>query len=196
MIIKIFSLFLSYLIGSFSGSFFLGKIFKGIDIRHHGSGNAGTTNAMRILGKKIGSLTFLIDLLKGYLTMFLFTRFFENTIFLIAFFCVLGHDFPFYMDYKGGKGIATSLGCFMFYNPLFSLFGVCAGVITSLISKFVSLGSMIFLTSTSLLFVFFDELSVINILSIFFICVLGILRHRSNIQRILTGTESKIGGIK
>lgn len=192
----VFILFISYLIGSISASFILGKYIKGIDIRNFGSGNAGTTNAMRIMGRKLGSITFFIDFLKGYASLYFLSNFIEiDKILMIALFCVLGHNYPFYLNFKGGKGIATSLGCFFFISPILSLIGVSLGVLVALISKYVSLGSIIFLLSTSLLLGFFKDFSLANNICLLIICFLGIYRHKSNILKIKEGKENKIGGI-
>src|SRR5699024_9826368 len=108
---------LSYLIGSISGSFILGKTMRGLDIREHGSKNAGTTNAMRVMGRKVGIYTFIIDFVKGIVCMLLMRYLLPwNHILIAAIACVLGHDFPFYMNFKGGKGVATTLGTLAVYN--------------------------------------------------------------------------------
>ena len=189
--------FIAYLIGSISGSFILGKIVKGIDIRQHGSGNAGTTNAIRTMGKTLGVATFVIDFFKGLLSMYFLTKIIPSQYaVLIAIFCVIGHNYPFYMSFKGGKGIATSLGCLVWINPLLTLLGVVAGVCISLITKYVSVGSMTFLfVSTSLICINMD-LGIINEFALIFLCILGIYRHKSNIVRLKSGRENKIGGLK
>ena len=189
--------FIAYLIGSISGSFILGKIVKGIDIRQHGSGNAGTTNAIRTMGKTLGVATFVIDFFKGLLSMYFLTKIIPSQYaVLIAIFCVIGHNYPFYMSFKGGKGIATSLGCLVWINPLLTLLGVVAGVCISLITKYVSVGSMTFLfVSTSLICINMD-LGIINEFALIFLCILGIYRHKSNIVKLKSGRENKIGGLK
>ena len=112
---KILLLVLSYGIGSISGSFLLGRWVLGVDVRHAGSGNAGTTNAMRVLGRKLGALTFLIDWLKGILAMLLVHWIAPEFSVPCALFCVLGHDFPFYMRWKGGSNY---LWWFSHHQPL------------------------------------------------------------------------------
>lgn len=197
MIIYLVCFFIAYLIGSISGSFILGKVVRGIDIRQHGSGNAGTTNAIRTMGKGLGVATFIIDFFKGLLSMYFLTKIVPNQYaVLIATFCVIGHNYPFYMNFKGGKGIATSLGCLLWINPLLTLIGVVAGVCVSLITKYVSVGSMTFLiVSTSLICINMD-LGIINEFALIFLCILGVYRHKSNIIKLKSGKENKIGGLK
>lgn len=194
--ILIYSL-LSYLIGSISGSFLLGKLLMGVDVRTMGSGNAGTTNAMRTMGKKIGILTFIIDLIKGVVVLYLFqNRVPENYILMLLLFCVIGHNFPFYMNFKGGKGIATTFGGLFFLHPLLTAIGGLIGLIVALLSKYVSLGSLFFLVSTCAMFILVGNAKGIEIVFLLLLTFLGIWRHRSNIERLMLGNENKLGDLK
>lgn len=184
---KILLLVLSYGIGSISGSFLLGRWVLGIDVRHAGSGNAGTTNAMRVLGRKLGALTFLIDWLKGILAMLLVHWIAPEFSVPCALFCVLGHDFPFYMRWKGGKGVATTFGCFLIINPFAALIAGFFWLVSMLVSRYVSLGSLVLFTV--LAFVYRGPYMPL----VWAIALLGYFQHRSNILRLLKGTERRIG---
>lgn len=195
MISSFFCLLGAYLIGSISGAFLLGKLVKNIDIRNYGSGNAGTTNAMRIMGRKLGLVTLLIDIIKGFLAMFLLHPFISEKFYcLIAVFAVLGHDYPFYMNFKGGKGVATTSGCLVWLNPKLGFASILCGIIMAITTKYASLGSISFLIFSFLVFNIFLPLSFVNRISLLFLCILGIYRHRSNINRLKIGEENKIGG--
>lgn len=187
-------LVLSYLIGSISGSFILGKLFLHKDVRNYGSGNAGTTNAMRVFGKKIGSLTFIIDMLKGILVVVLLKKFFPEYLFLGVLFCILGHDFPFYMKFKGGKGVATSLGSFIFINIKLTFIPGMIMLITLLSTKIMSLSSILFLSALLVSYIGFGSYSIYEKIIIAIVCLLGIVRHKSNIKRLIEGKELKLGG--
>lgn len=187
-------LVLSYLIGSISGSFILGKLFLHKDVRNYGSGNAGTTNAMRVFGKKIGSLTFIIDMLKGILVVLLLKKFFPEYSFLGVLFCILGHDFPFYMKFKGGKGVATSLGSFIFINIKLTFIPGMIMLITLLSTKIMSLSSILFLSALLVSYIGFGSYSIYEKIIIAIVCLLGIVRHKSNIKRLIEGKELKLGG--
>lgn len=187
-------LVLSYLIGSISGSFILGKLFLHKDVRNYGSGNAGTTNAMRVFGKKIGSLTFIIDMLKGILVVLLLKKFFPEYLFLGVLFCILGHDFPFYMKFKGGKGVATSLGSFIFINIKLTFIPGMIMLITLLSTKIMSLSSILFLSALLVSYIGFGSYSIYEKIIIAIVCLLGIVRHKSNIKRFIEGKELKLGG--
>lgn len=184
---------LCYLIGSISGSFFLGKLKNGMDIRNHGSGNAGTTNAIRVMGLKFGLATFFVDFLKGVLTATLLKNFWPALLLPGILFCILGHDFPFYMNFKGGKGVATTAGAFLVAEPHLALISIAAWLLMILFTRMVSVGSLIF-------FVVLGGTWALRGASgfgyVLIIGILGIYQHRSNISRILKGEESKIGGKK
>lgn len=140
------TLLISYLVGTISGSYIIGNIFLNKDIRKYGSGNAGTTNAMRVLGKKAGVLTFVIDFLKGVLVTILIRKLFGNLFVPLGIFgAVLGHDFPFYMKFKGGKGVATTLGALALFNFPLTLICYIVWAVGTLLTKMVSVGSILFL---------------------------------------------------
>lgn len=195
---KIFVLIsVSYLIGSISPSYLIGKYVYKIDIRKKGSGNAGTTNALRIMGKKAAAYTFLIDFLKGLFCAYLGKTFVSAEFSIITgFFSVLGHDFPFYMNFKGGKGVATSIGATVFFLGKYLIFIFLISIFIIYITKTVSLGSLtaFFLTLIAcVVMLFLGKIKFdIYVLFLIMLCVLTILKHKSNIQRILAGRENKL----
>ncbi|OFO60094.1 glycerol-3-phosphate 1-O-acyltransferase PlsY [Peptoniphilus sp. HMSC075B08] len=193
----ILTLLISYFVGTISGSYIIGNLFLNKDIRKYGSGNAGTTNAMRVLGKKAGVLTFLIDFLKGALVTLIIRRIFGDEFVPLAILgAVIGHDFPFYMKFKGGKGVATTLGALALFNFPLTLICYVVWVLGTVLTKMVSVGSILFFVSIIIVYSFMSNLVMSNILIIDIIALIGIIRHKDNIKRIIAGNENKIGGRK
>lgn len=193
----ILTLLISYFVGTISGAYIVGKLFLDKDIRKYGSGNAGTTNAMRVLGKKAGVLTFLIDFLKGALVTLIIRRIFGDEFVPLAILgAVIGHDFPFYMKFKGGKGVATTLGALALFNFPLTLICYVVWVFGTVLTKMVSVGSILFFVSIIIVYSFMSNLAMSNILIIDIIALIGIIRHKDNIKRIIAGNENKIGGKK
>ncbi len=193
----ILTLLISYFVGTISGSYIIGNLFLNKDIRKYGSGNAGTTNAMRVLGKKAGILTFLIDFLKGALVTLIIGRIFGDEFVPLAILgAVIGHDFPFYMKFKGGKGVATTLGALALFNFPLTLICYVVWVLGTVLTKMVSVGSILFFVSIIIVYSFMSNLAMSNILIIDIIALIGIIRHKDNIKRIIAGNENKIGGKK
>ncbi|WP_422485217.1 glycerol-3-phosphate 1-O-acyltransferase PlsY [Gudongella sp. DL1XJH-153] len=186
---------LSYLIGSFSSAYIVGKAFKKIDIRNHGSGNAGATNALRIMGKKLGVLTFLMDFAKGVIAVLIGLGLGGyNGGIIAAFFTVVGHNWPIFFKFKGGKGIATTIGAMAIIQFPITLISVIVGIATAVISKYVSLGSLVFLTVLFLLtFTGLSGGGINTSVLTFSLMILGYYRHKENIKRLIKGNENKIG---
>lgn len=186
---------LSYLIGSFSSAYIVGKAFKKIDIRNHGSGNAGATNALRIMGKKLGVLTFFMDFAKGAIAVLIglgLAR--HNGGIVAAFFAVVGHNWPIFFKFKGGKGIATTIAAMAILQFPITLISVIVGVATAAISKYVSLGSLVFLTILfALTFTGLSNGGFNTSVLTFLLMILGYYRHKENIKRLIKGNENKIG---
>ncbi|MCI5643609.1 glycerol-3-phosphate 1-O-acyltransferase PlsY [Peptoniphilus sp. SGI.035] len=190
-------LILSYFIGTISGSYIIGKLFLDKDIRNYGSGNAGTTNAMRVLGKKAGVLTFAIDFLKGVAVTYIIGKIFGVDFVPLGILgAVIGHDFPFYMSFRGGKGVATTLGALALFNFPLTLICYIVWVLGTVLTKMVSVGSILFFISIIIVYTFMSQLSIANIILIIVIALIGIIRHKENIKRIINGNENKIGGKK
>lgn len=198
---------LGYIFGLIQGAFIVGKI-KSVDLRCLGSGNLGTTNVIRNIGFKWGAITYIIDALKSIfscvLIYFLFISQSEQLIMLQLYGLLgvlLGHSFPFYLKFKGGKGIASfSGGMLIIYFPV-GLVAVLTFVVVLFITKYVSLSSMALsgvaamFMSILTLFNFFSTVPIVKFNIIILVIVLFLLTvftHRSNIIRILTGTENRV----
>ena len=183
---------MAYLLGSIPSGLWIGRKFFQIDIRQHGSGNLGATNSFRILGKKAGTIVLLMDLLKGSISVLLLKQMDLHGIspLIIALFAVVGHTYPLFANFKGGKAVATFAGVILAYQPLLFLIGLGIFILTLAISKMVSFTSMLTISIGVLLSLYFQDmvLTTIALLADIFI----IYRHRTNIQRILNGTESKV----
>lgn len=194
---------LGYLIGSIPTAVWVGKSFRGIDIREHGSKNAGATNTFRVLGKRFGWLVLMVDVSKGVLAACL-PHFFSHMLegykdeFLILQLCgsfsaVFGHVFPIFANFRGGKGVATSLGIVIGINPYAALVCLTIFLIVFLSSRYVSLGAIC--SALSFPFVSYFMIKEDARIMIVFTVVLGImviLAHRKNIDRLWKGEESKM----
>ena len=183
---------MAYLLGSIPSGLWIGRKFFQIDIRQHGSGNLGATNSFRILGKKAGTIVLLIDLLKGSISVLLLKQMDLHGIspLIIALFAVVGHTYPLFANFKGGKAVATFAGVILAYQPILFLIGLGIFILTLAISKMVSFTSMLTISIGVLLSLYFQDivLTIIALLADIFI----IYRHRTNVQRILNGTEPKV----
>lgn len=189
--LNILTLFLSYLIGSISFALVVGKLFYKTDVRNYGSGNLGATNVFRVLGKKAGIIVAIADILKGTVACLLpqILNSSVNPIFcgLLA---LLGHIFPVFAGFKGGKAVATATGVLLFLTPFGTLTGFFIFILTLILSKYVSLSSMLAGIAIFIYSVIFED-KVMIALSLF-ISVLVIILHRQNIKRIINGTENKL----
>lgn len=195
----IICLILGYLCGCFSTSYFIGKA-NHIDIRKYGSGNAGTTNALRTLGIKAGILTFLGDALKAiipllFITLIIYKN--ETAVHLLALYTglgvVIGHNFPFWLHFKGGKGIAATGGVMLAFDWRLGLVALAVFVVAVAITRYVSLGSLLIsiLFPIWVLIIYPGNIHML-LVSILF-TVLAFIKHRTNIQRLMNGTENKLG---
>ncbi|WP_315008589.1 glycerol-3-phosphate 1-O-acyltransferase PlsY [uncultured Granulicatella sp.] len=183
---------MAYLLGSIPSGLWIGRKFFQIDIRQHGSGNLGATNSFRILGKKAGTIVLLMDLLKGSISVLLLKQMDLHGVspLIIALFAVIGHTYPLFANFKGGKAVATFAGVILAYQPVLFLIGLGIFILTLAISKMVSFTSMLTISIGVLLTLYFQDivLTIIALLADIFI----IYRHRTNVQRILNGTEPKV----
>ena len=193
---------MAYIFGSIPTAVWIGKSWYNLDVREHGSKNAGATNTFRVLGKKPGIIVLSIDVIKGFLAVylpfiFLYTKIDLDILIQIqiisAILVVLGHVFPVFANFKGGKGVATSLGVIFGIHPLAA--AICLGIflIVFIIGNYVSLGAIIASFSFPLLIKFvFDETSIwLNSFSMI-LSLAVIVAHRKNMVRLLNGTESKM----
>jgi glycerol-3-phosphate acyltransferase PlsY len=196
---------LAYLIGSVPTAVWYGKAFFGIDVRQHGSGNSGATNTFRVLGKKPGIVVMLVDILKGWIATYGATFLLQvdainphdliifKLIFGIS--AVMGHIFPIYANFKGGKGIATLLGMVFAIHLEAALLCMVVFFIVFLLSKYVSLGSMIASLAFPIIIILFPRFNDGGPLVVVFgfaIFSIVILTHQKNIKRLLNGEENKI----
>ena len=198
-------LILAYFTGSFPSAVWVGRTFYNKDVREYGSGNAGATNTFRVLGKGAGIPVLLMDIFKGLLSVNYIllvsnssqlssTTFFEIQLaFGVA--AVIGHLFPIYTGFRGGKGIATLLGLLIGLNAIAAIVAIVVFVIVFLISKYVSLGSILAsLAFPFVVFVVLDEKDVYTSLELFsvFVPILTLITHQKNIERLIRGEENKV----
>lgn len=199
---NIFGLLVAYLVGSIPSAVWIGKRFYNIDVREYGSGNAGATNSFRVLGKRAGTIVLIMDVLKGFIAVklahILGDYEIESPEFIdielaMGVCALLGHIFPLYAGFRGGKGVATMLGILIAIHWQAAL--VCAGVFVLILTttRYVSLSSIIGgFCFPVVIMVFYSTNSSINIFSLA-VAVLILITHQRNIERLLRGEESKIG---
>lgn len=206
---RLAAIVIGYVFGLFQTGFIYGKT-QGIDIREHGSGNSGATNTLRTLGWKAGVITFVGDCLKAvvailvvkYLFQDMFTEDMKVLEMYAGFGTILGHNYPFYMNFKGGKGIATTSGVCFVVCPQAVPVCLTVFVLCLVLSKYVSLGSILMILLFVIQIIMFNAYGILgiaknsilefNILALIF-GALAIYRHRANIVRLINGTENKIG---
>lgn len=201
LFLKISSLLIAYLLGSIPSSVWIGKKFYGIDVRDHGSKNAGTTNTIRILGWKPGLIVFLMDVIKGFAAVNLVrifgdlipgtTEFVTVQLFLgVA--AVLGHIFPVYAHFRGGKGVATLLGVVLALHTPATLVCLAIFLVFLFSTKYVSLSSIIAGISFPILVIFIFKTTIPSLIVFSLaVSVLLILTHQKNIERLLNKEENK-----
>ncbi len=202
--------FLSYLTGSFPSAVCLGKLFCNIDVREFGSGNAGATNTFRVLGKKIGIPVLFLDVIKGWISVnYIFLlqnnsilkesnpEFFFEIQLAFGISAVIGHLFPVYTGFRGGKGIATMLGLLIAVSPLSALLSSLIFLFCLVIFRYVSLSSIIASLSFPLIIIFIIESnnSSLNLFAIF-VPLLSLITHQKNIERLIRGEETKVKFVK
>ncbi|HCY6934410.1 TPA: glycerol-3-phosphate 1-O-acyltransferase PlsY [Staphylococcus aureus] len=193
-------LLLSYLIGAFPSGFVIGKLFFKKDIRQFGSGNTGATNSFRVLGRPAGFLVTFLDIFKGFITVFFplwlpvhadgpISTFFTNGL-IVGLFAILGHVYPVYLKFQGGKAVATSAGVVLGVNPILLLILAIIFFIVLKIFKYVSLSSIVAAICCVIGSLIIQD--YILLVVSFLVSIILIIRHRSNIARIFRGEEPKI----
>ena len=207
--IRLLLLIIGYGLGLIQAGYIVGRFF-GIDIREKGSGNSGTTNAMRVLGRKAGITVFVIDLLKCMIPCLIVKAIFKKSdpdyalvyMLWLGLGVVLGHNYPFYLNFKGGKGIASTSGYILAFDLRISAICLIAFVAIVWKTKYVSLGSLAVVTLFLLLSIIFGAAGWLSvgsaampefIILVLITTALAFFQHRANIKRLLTGTENKIG---
>ncbi|EOA9143226.1 glycerol-3-phosphate 1-O-acyltransferase PlsY [Staphylococcus aureus] len=193
-------LLISYLIGAFPSGFVIGKLFFKKDIRQFGSGNTGATNSFRVLGRPAGFLVTFLDIFKGFITVFFplwlpvhadgpISTFFTNGL-IVGLFAILGHVYPVYLKFQGGKAVATSAGVVLGVNPILLLILAIIFFIVLKIFKYVSLASIVAAICCVIGSLIIQD--YILLVVSFLVSIILIIRHRSNIARIFRGEEPKI----
>ena len=183
---------LSYFFGAIPSGVWIGKIFKNIDVRDYGSKNSGATNSYRVLGAKLGIAVLIIDILKGFIPLYIASKFnlAYNDLVILGLVAILAHTFSCFISFKGGKGVATSLGVFLFLAPVITLILLVIFILVVYFTKYISLGSI---TAAFLLpiFTFFTHRDTYLFTLSVVIAIFVIYRHKTNISRLLSGTENK-----
>lgn len=193
-------LLLSYLIGAFPSGFVIGKLFFKKDIRQFGSGNTGATNSFRVLGRPAGFLVTFLDIFKGFITVFFplwlpvhadgpISTFFTNGL-IVGLCAILGHVYPVYLEFQGGKAVATSAGVVLGVNPILLLILAIIFFVVLKIFKYVSLASIVAAICCVIGSLIIQD--YILLVVSFLVSIILIIRHRSNIARIFRGEEPKI----
>lgn len=190
----IIAIIIGYLLGSIPTGIIVAKWTKGIDIRDYGSGSTGATNVLRTAGKKAAVVVFAVDILKGILSVIM-ARYFTDSLWWIGsagFMSVIGHNYPIFSRFKGGKGIATTLGVFVVLVPLPTLIGLGAWIVCVAIWRYVSLASITGILVFSIVSLILSAPVAYKFYSLLILLPI-IYRHKENIKRLLEGKESKIG---
>jgi glycerol-3-phosphate acyltransferase PlsY len=201
---EILLIVLAYLIGSIPTSVWVSKRFFGIDIRDYGSGNAGATNTYRVLGARWGTFVMIVDMVKGIIatSLYLLLPFYvvpahdwdrTNLMIGLGLAAVIGHIFPIWAGFKGGKGVATLFGMVVAIQPLVAVCCVGVFLLVLYLTRFVSLSSILAGISFAvfILFIFNDDVTLYRVFSVA-VALLILLTHQKNINRIINGTESKV----
>lgn len=200
MVPYIIAIIIAYLLGSISFSIIFSKKFAGFDVREKGSGNAGSTNVLRTVGKRAALLTLICDILKGVIAILiaiLATKIWkqlDNQIlkYFAGFFVILGHTFPIFFEFRGGKGVATALGVLLTLNWKIGLISLIFAIILIAFTKMVSVGSLLAAVLFPILTIFIGNTKFLCIIISMLITLLVIFNHRENIKRIRNGTENKL----
>lgn len=214
--IRLFLILFGYIFGLFPSGYLLGKT-KGVDIRSYGSGNVGTTNSFRVFGKLFGVITLVLDILKTVTAVLLGVYILKATsnydagahmyyVMYIGFGAILGHDFPFYFKFKGGKGVASTCGmCFVLGDIRILAVALGIFIVIFLLSGYVSVASILGLTSLAVIFILFGQLGILSnppvgldskyltetYIIIILIALIGIYKHKENIKRLIKGNENR-----
>jgi len=190
----------AYLIGSISFSIIISKKMAGFDVREKGSGNAGATNMLRSVGKKAAALTLLGDALKGVVAIIFalvvgnLAKEADNELlkYIAGILVVVGHTFPIFFGFKGGKGVATSLGVILMLNWKCGLLCLIFALLLMFLTKMVSVGSIAAAILFPLAILFMDEFSLPKLICSALLATFVVYNHRTNIKRLLNGTENKL----
>ena len=197
MLAIIISAIVAYLLGSINSSIIISKLFSQSDIRNHGSGNAGATNTLRVLGKKAAALVVIGDGLKGVLAV-LAARYVAHALsegsaaeYIAAVFVVLGHVFPVFCGFRGGKGIMTSIAVVFTLSPSIGAILVVIFVVLVLLFNYISLASVISALCFPILVLIMESGDILYMVCALIIAIIAVVKHHTNIARLVKGTENK-----
>lgn len=197
MLAIIISAIVAYLLGSINSSIIVSKLFSQSDIRNHGSGNAGATNTLRVLGKKAAALVVMGDGLKGVLAV-LAARYVAHVLsegsaaeYIAAVFVVLGHVFPVFFGFRGGKGIMTSIAVVFTLSPSIGAILVVIFVVLVLLFNYISLASVISALCFPILVLIMESGDILYMVCALIIAIIAVVKHHTNIARLVKGTENK-----
>lgn len=191
----ILGIIISYLLGSISSSTLITRAVAKVDIRDHGSGNAGATNTLRVIGAKWGILVLVFDALKGVLGVEIAHLFVPHSLLVLCLSglaAICGHNWPIFFGFRGGKGVATTIGVLLVVTPLPALCAILIGVIVIALTRYVSLGAVLLTILTPVFVVIFSGPIVELILFGCLVALLSIIQHRKNISRLIHGQERRI----
>ncbi len=191
------SIGVGYILGNIQTSYILAKLVRQTDIREKGSGNAGASNAVMVLGWWAGVITFLVDVLKGFAAVTVIARLFPDNgdlAILAGAFSIIGHIFPVLLQFKGGKGIATIIGVVFGFDPGIGLVLLCIMGIALLVSRYVVVASLISLILLPAI-VFFLGYSTTGVLITIGVSLIGIIKHQENIENLMTGKETSLDAV-
>ncbi|MDO4289340.1 MAG: glycerol-3-phosphate 1-O-acyltransferase PlsY [Eubacterium sp.] len=186
----------AYFIGNLDFAYIVVKAVRGEDVRNYGSGNAGTTNVLRTMGLKYAVPVFVLDALKGSVVIVATRLLGLADAWTVAsgIAVVCGHNWPVFLGFRGGKGTATSIGVFLFYDWRVALISIAIGLVVLVIFKMVSLTSIVGMVSLPIVYLVLCGLALTpGVIFALFLCCSTVFQHRTNIVRIASGTESKIG---
>lgn len=198
----IIAIVIGYLLGNIQASYLLGRLLKKGDIRTMGQGNAGASNAVESLGWKFGVAVGLIDILKGALSILLIKYLFDvnmnadgaSLLYINGYAAILGHIYPFFMNFKGGKGTATLVGILLGMNPIYGLIGILFIVSTTLLTDYIVLGTAA-LTTYVVALTYLKDLGKVALIISILGALLSLFLHRKNYKRIRLGTETKLSQV-
>lgn len=185
---------ISYLIGNLSFAYILGKLLVKKDVRDYGSGNSGATNAIRAFGAKIGVMAFVGDVLKGIVAVLIGKMLCgEMGGYLAGVFVIIGHNWPVFLQFKGGKGVATTAGVMLIISPFVCFICLIIGLTIVFFTRMVSLGSIIGMSLAPIvILIFVRPFNIQLFIFCLFVVSMSIYRHKENIKRILNGKENKL----
>jgi glycerol-3-phosphate acyltransferase PlsY len=189
-----FTAVIGYILGSVSFSYLIGRYVAGIDIREHGSGNAGATNTLRVLGKRPAVIVLLGDALKGVAAVWIGYLLTGSDIGMAigGLAGIVGHNWPVFFHFRGGKGVATTIGVVVGVAFLPALYAGIVAILLLIITRIVSLASLVFMTLLPVSILLFDRSAVLFWMAVI-MAIMSYWRHRSNIVRLLQGKENKLG---